>query len=158
MFLAEQHHRSRVLGAINVLEGGRRSPFLWKRPGVIKAAREDDEREARREGKGRPRVRARRKQTGGESEREAGLRFPAIANHLSLAALTPQLLLVQSTVTGREPAKRLRKTPTQPLHIRGEAKKKQNVFGTNQSLRLEPERHITFTFKAPEPPRYIRRP
>lgn len=46
----------------------------------------------------------------GKTEREGeweGGRFsvlPAPARRLSLAALTPQLLLVQSTVTGREPA------------------------------------------------------
>lgn len=56
-----------------------------------------------------------------ESEREAGLSAPG--SHLSLAALTPQLQLVQSTVTGREPDTGLRKTPTQPLHIQREAQR-----------------------------------
>ena len=78
-----------------------------------------------------------------EGERERGrlagrLAPPAPASHLSLAVLTPQLLLVQSTVTGREPARELRKTPTQPLHTQREAKKKRNVFGRNKSLRPEP--------------------
>lgn len=125
MCLAKRHHRSWIPGTVNVLEGGRQSPFLWKSFPVIKVTREDDERKARGE-----RVRRdRQAETNRESEwrrereREAGLCFPAIANHLSLAVLTPQLLLVQSTVIGREPAKRLRKTPTQPLHIRREAKR-----------------------------------
>lgn len=33
-----------------------------------------------------------------------GAGFTALASHLSLVVLRPQLLLVQSTVTGREPA------------------------------------------------------
>lgn len=85
----------------------------------------------------------RQKQTERERER---LPFPAPASRLSLAVLTPQLLLVQSTVTGREPATALRKTLTQPLHIQKEAEKKQNVFGTDKKSRAWC--HITF---APEP-------
>lgn len=75
-------------------------------------------------------VRERQKQTERERERD-WFCFSAPASHLSLAVLTPQLLLVQSTVTGREPAIGLRKTPTQPLHVQKEA--------TRNRMSLEPK-------------------
>lgn len=91
----------------------------------------------------------------GKIEREGeweGGRFsvlPAPARLLSLAALTPQLLLVQSTVTGREPAA----VPAKNTHTAATAaaaaqaetqrsgaeqsREEPNVFGTDGSLRLQ---------------------
>lgn len=58
--------------------------------------------------------------------RGGGGGFSALACHLSLAVLRPQLLLVQSTVTGREPGTGLRKHPQS--HFTHSAERNQHVF------------------------------
>lgn len=108
--LARHHHMS--LRMIEQNSAGKRKVWSFFADRFCPVTQEKKEREAERKRK--------TNRAGGGALRGGGGGFSALACHLSLAVLGPQLLLVQSTVTGREPGARLRKHPHSHFTCRAE--------------------------------------
>lgn len=120
--LARHHHKS-----LRMMEQRKRKAWSFFADRFCPVTQEREEREAERKRK--------TNRAGGGVLREGGGGFSALACHLSLAVLRPQLLLVQSTVTGREPGTGLRKHPHSHFTRRAEEEPAPSLHGDAEVLR-----------------------